>query len=237
MTPLWLSSLQPFAELTAILWLMWRVDPRKYPALMTYLLTEACWHIIATWPGYTWLLRYGHAERMLCRAWLVGEVFQYARVDIDRRSWTAILAACCSICMIASGWLFDSQLPAFYSLMLFRQWFQLILAGALWALCLGCWPRIERRTVERLAHRWGVAAWMSILAVSGTFVHGGIAYRIAADTDWVYDLASLLTYATLTVTVAVMALGMGWEGRTPRAQASLLDRRRKRALVVVGRAA
>lgn len=229
MTPLWLSLLQPLVELAATLWLYRRVNLRRYPAFGLYLLTEACWHLIAAasnadaaYRGYGSLLRAGHPFRMVLRAWVVFEVFQHARVDLDFRARAKAISAAVIACGVICLWTCTGVSP-FGSFMLFRQYYQIVLAMALWALCLGAWPRMELVSQERWAHRYGVLASMTVLALSGTFVDRGLAYSVLPSDPSTWELATLLTYVSLTLTVSGMAYGMTRTAPKRKAAAKTAD--------------
>jgi len=211
MTPLWVSLLEPLAELTATAFLATKLNSfKRYPALSVYLLTEALWHTLYAFPATLPIVRLAHPLRMLARAWVVTELFRLGGVELRDRKRTIVAAvallACCGAAMLAA---FTRHLDPFYTLMVFRQYFHAYLTLALLALELGMWPRIQIVSRERIAYRRGMLAWLTILAVSGMFAGAGLGYGVFPWNDSTYGIVTLATYASLTATVSAMAWGMG----------------------------
>lgn len=223
MTPLWLGSLLPAAELSATAWLTRRVDVRRYPALITYLLSESGWHVAAV-AQYTLATRYAQPWRIGMRAWVIFEVFRLSCIYLNRAQRIKVVAgAVLSSLVAAAGMRYLSHLSPIESFFIARQYVHLMMAAAMWALCLGAWPRLRVVSRERSAYRWGVLAWMTVHALSGMFVRGGLGYMLAPYAMPTWDTVNVASYGALVLTATGLAWGMGRRDLPRRVAAQVAD--------------
>jgi hypothetical protein len=207
-TPLWLALALPLVELAAYWHLRRKIAYQRYPALMVYLLSEAAWHLAGAF-HYPIATRWAQPARMAVRAWVIFEVFRFACLRFNPQERVRLVgeaiwvSAACA--WIVGLWTEMSPLENFF---LFRGYFHLVLATALWWLVV----RLARQEIaenrDHRAYRWGMVRWFSVLAVSGMFVTGGTGYWVFPFDQEVWWWANVVSYALLTINVAVTALSM-----------------------------
>lgn len=199
MAPLWLICSLPTVEVLAAWAISRRVSWRKHPALITYLLTEALWQPLA-WLGVP-VEPWSRLIQVAIRTAAVFEVLRYSRVDVKRR-WALCAAGVAVFAAALAG------MTAPQTLYLARSYYQVMLAAVLAAVAVRRWwsPMLEPR--RHHACRLGLAAWLAVIAVSGSFVRGGLGYRFAPHTREVWGWVDVLTYAALVLVVVAMAVAM-----------------------------
>lgn len=179
MTPLYLSSLLPVAELGSFVLLRRRGALRRFPVLTTYLASEAFWHV-AVVCNYQIGTRWAMPLRTGMRALLVLEAFRLScRVLSSRRRALVLGVSAGAAGALAGLTALLTGLSPLESLMAFREYAHLILAAAMWALCLGAWqPRLQIVSRDRSTYRWGVTTMLTVHAITGTFIHHGLGYLV-----------------------------------------------------------
>jgi hypothetical protein len=130
----YLRLLLPALEIAAIWWLVSRIAYTRYPALLTHLAVEAVAQTAAILAGDSWITAWFLSQpvRMGVRAWVVFEVYWLGCVRLNRAQQLK-LAGCAvaASALCASAVLAFVRLSPLSSFATFRQYFHIILAGAL----------------------------------------------------------------------------------------------------------
>jgi hypothetical protein len=229
MTPLYLKILLPVVELTGA-GIICRRIAGKCPALIALLISEAAWQL-------TSLLYYVPSVcvpvQLLIRSALVFEVLELSRIHVRCEARGAAVGLAIAASALATG--ATKGLTSMQTLYLFRQHYHLILCGTLLAVVIRRWWRPILECTRYRRYRLGAAAWLLVIAVAGTFVVGGLGYRVAPYTLNTWRMVGLATYGALIVVVAGLAAAMG--SAAPRRRSAAQAQRQTSARAVERRAA
>jgi hypothetical protein len=204
MTPFTLKLVLPAVQLLGAVLICRRISWRNHPALIGYLGSEAAWQVLALC-SFT-LPPLAAAVQLAIRTAVVLEVLSFARVRLEPEVRGAAIGIAMAACALAAG--ATTGLTAQQEMYLFRQYYHLILCATILAAVIrrAQWPMLEcgRHKVYRL----GMAAWLLVVALAGTFVRGGIGYYLLPYERATWEAVNLATYATLIVIVGTMAVAM-----------------------------
>lgn len=232
MTPIWIALALPLAELGCAGWLLARTG-RRYPALIAYLLTEALWHSLAL-IDYRISTRIGTMPRMVTRYYVVAEVFR-----LSRSKW-GILESSKTGLVVLGGIMAATiamkeaiHLSPVQSLFVFRQYYYVAMAAALWALIARSywWPLLENRLAR--AYRYWIAVWITAIAIPGTFVTGGLGYLVFPHTDRTWNIVNVVAQVSIFATAVAITLALA--SRPERTKA--VSAARQSTAIIVSRAA
>jgi hypothetical protein len=232
----WITLLLPAVEIAGAGYLFRRIRWTGYPALMSYLVFESAFNAWNTFDYRTAVL-VGMLPRMALRAWVVWEVFRLSRScwPLSEVRKTAISAVCAVSGVVALLW-WRTHLSPLDTFFLARQYYHIGLAAALWALVMRSfrWPMLEHR--RNRAYRYGMAVWMTVMAVGSTFTRGGLGYGLFDYTEDVWMVARLAVCACLAVTAGGLCLGMG-VGEPYKRAVRIAGCARRSNVIEMGRAA
>lgn len=202
MTPLTLQLALPAVQLVGAVLVGRRISWRKHPALIAYLVSEALGTLLVT--AFPSLKPYWTCGVQIpVRTAVVLEVLTFARMAVERP-----VPAICSALGLSIGAAALAHQTRLEQLYLARQYYLLILCAALVAVVIrrAIWPVLE--CARHRIYRLGITAWLGVIAIAGTFVKNGLAYRVFPYDKTTWEAASIATYAVLTVVVGAMCLAM-----------------------------
>lgn len=195
-----LTAMLPAVQVIGAWLICSRLSYQKHPALVAYLITESLWQPLA-WLGVP-IEPWARLIQIPIRTAMVFEVLRYSRIPARPRLVIPALAASVALAFAARG------LTGTQTLYLARQYYHVLLCAALLWAVIWRWRAPVLECARHRVYRVGAAAWMTVLAASGSFVRGGIGYRIFPHTQAAWDVVNVLTYAALVVVVGAMAVAM-----------------------------
>lgn len=205
----WMEYLSPLVMGASAILIVRKMSWRWHPALWAFLLTQT-W--IEALTSARWMARdYSILIQTLAVGALLAELARIRRANLPRNAQASIAAALLAVCACHAGahpWTLD------YRLSLFRCDIRLAAAVMAWAIMLYRWryPALESHGESR-RHRIygvGVTAWLTVSAVSGSFVRGGIGSSLLPYTPQRWQIVAVLSYAALMAVVIAMAAALNW---------------------------
>jgi hypothetical protein len=203
MTPQLLQMVKAVAIVAGAWIVLRRFSWRAYPALLLWMLWEVAMQT-ATFgfrdlPASLILVQDGVCAAAICE--VIRQSRLGIRLDIQIRVFLCAMAAAKILSTLP-------DLTTVQSWYLFRSYFLWAAFGTLFAITLLRWrrPVLERKATQ--IYRLGATAWIGVLAVSGSFVKGGIGYEIFPYTMATWKAAHAATCAVIALTVIVMASAM-----------------------------
>jgi uncharacterized membrane protein len=196
-----LKYVTPAVQLGAVVLISRRISWRSHPALIAYLVSEVAVRLLL-FVDYDLVLPFT-LLRVVIRTAVVFEVLAFARFNINpeaRARCVGLVLAFCALLAACSSELTPRQQTA-----LFNQYYHLALCAALLAAVARrlAWPMLEAK--RHRVYRYGIAAWLLVLAIASTFVKSGLAYRVFEYSRSTWAVANTAVYASLIIVVAVMA--------------------------------
>lgn len=225
MTPYALRLALPAVQLIGAVLICRRISWRNHPALIGYLGSEAAWQILALC-GFT-LPPLAAAIQLAARTAVVLEVLTFARIHLDRDVRGTAIGIALAACAFAAGT--NTGLTVRQELYLFRQYYHLVLCATILAAVIRRWRWPMLECARHRIYRLGMAAWLLVIALAGTFVRGGLGYYLLPYDRATWEAVNLATYGALLVITGAMAAAMAWTlPRRRRVVAAVvrIDRRR-----------
>jgi hypothetical protein len=204
MTPLLMLQLVKTVAIVAGAWIVLRrFSFREFPALLLWMLCEVACQVATldsrSLPGVALIVRSGVCAAAICEVVWVSRLD--VRLDIQIRVFLAVVAGAKILASIP-------ELTTVQSWYLFRSYFLWAAFLALGGISLLRWRRpVLERSATRI-YRLGATAWVFTLAVSGSFVKGGLGYKILPYTKQTWMALHTATCLVIAVTVIVMATAM-----------------------------
>jgi hypothetical protein len=204
-----LEYISPLVMGASAIMIIRKMSWRWHPALWCFLVTQTWLEALTS---ARWMVRdYSILIQVLALGALLAEMARIKRANLPRNAQASIAGALLVACVFHVGahhWTVD------YQLSLFRCDVRLAAAAMAWAIMLYRWiyPALESHGESR-RHRVygvGVTAWLTVSAVSGSFVRGGIGFSLLPYTPQRWQLIGLLSYAALMTTVTAMAVALNW---------------------------
>lgn len=232
MTPLLLQLLKSAAIVAGAGIVLYRFSWREYPALISWMLWEVAYQVATLGgrdiPPVMMLVQDGLCLAVIC------EVIFLSRIDVRLgatvRTFVAVMAAAKILASLP-------DLTAMQEWYLFRSYVLWAAFVVLAGITVRRWTfAIPERKVNRV-YRVGMTAWVFVLALSGSFVKGGIGYKIFPYTMRTWNTMHLISCAAVAVTVLAMSAAMYLSVPGRKRAAKRPDGRTVTGLIQVERAA
>lgn len=203
--------LLPMIEIATIWWLVSRIAYHRYPALLTYLATEAAAQTAVILAGPWWVTTWAWSQpiRLAIRTWVVFEVYQFACLKTARRQRIILAgyaAGAALLCMVVVSFLV--RLSPLDSFTVFRQYYMLFLAAALVGITYRVWREPLPENRDHKVYRLSMTAYAAFLAVAGMFVQGGFANLFLPYSGSLWRLIDAASWGVACVLVVGMGYGM-----------------------------
>lgn len=201
MTPLYLQLLMPAVQVLGAWVISARISWKNHPALIAWLASQVFFSAAGSGLPHFVLL-----VRCAVIAAVVFEVLTFSRVGVPRESrglWVGLA--------LATSALLSARVPMLTGVQkayLFRSNFLWIAAVVLATVTLwrAIHPMLECR--RHTIYRIGATTWLLGLAISGSFVPGGLGYQRFPYTRHTWEMVNTFSYWSLIATVGCMSLAM-----------------------------
>lgn len=192
----------------------------RHPALLTLLGSTAFWVILRALGIPT--VEVSFPLQLVFYVWAALETLRYFRVSIPRSTLGLIFGAMLVVTAFAAGLTpFHGSQSQQLALRLWRSYFLVLLCLGYFSALIYRWAkppaRPKRRVIEvaqcrrHQLYRYAFGAWLLVIALAGTFVHGGLGYRVLPFSSDTAEVIGTWTYiAMLGVVSTVTAALLEW---------------------------